>query len=87
MRKTRTPNTETLSVPQAGARYFGLSRNASYEAARRGDLPTIDVGRLKRVPVRTMERKLDRITERDEKPVYAVTAKGRKMLRTNDGDV
>ena len=29
---------------------FGLSRNASYEAARRGDIPTIKIGRLYRVP-------------------------------------
>jgi len=33
-------NTEwTVSVPEAGKRYFGLGRNASYEAARRGDNP------------------------------------------------
>lgn len=50
---------KTLSVPVAGRRYYNLSRNASYEAARRGDIPTIRVGRLLRVPVRRMERKLD----------------------------
>jgi len=50
---------KTLSVPEAGRRYFGLSRNASYDAARRGDIPTIPVGRLLRVPIRALERKLD----------------------------
>jgi Helix-turn-helix domain len=50
---------KTLSVPEAGARYFGLSRNASYEAAKRGDIPTIRIGKLLRVPVRAMERMLD----------------------------
>ncbi len=47
---------KTMSVPEAGERYFGLSRNGSYEAARRGDIPTIQVGRLKRVSVAVMER-------------------------------
>jgi hypothetical protein len=49
----------TISVPEAGKRYFGLSRNSSYEAASRGEIPTIKVGRLLRVPVRAMDRKLD----------------------------
>jgi hypothetical protein len=49
----------TLSVPEAGKRYFGLCRESSYEAAKRGEIPTIKVGRLLRVPVRAMERMLD----------------------------
>ena len=49
----------TLSVPEAGRRYYGLSRNGSYAAAERGDIPTIRVGRLLRVPVRAMECLLD----------------------------
>jgi hypothetical protein len=48
----------TLSVPEAGKRYFGIGRNASYRAAERGDIPTIRVGGLLRVPVVRMERKL-----------------------------
>ena len=35
---------KTLSVPDAGRLYFGLSRGASYEAARRGELPVIRMG-------------------------------------------
>jgi hypothetical protein len=49
----------TMSVPEAGKRYFGLSRNASYDAAERGEIPTIKVGRLLRVSIRAMERRLD----------------------------
>jgi hypothetical protein len=49
----------TISVPEAGRRYFSMSRNASYAAARRGEIPTVDIGRLKRVPVRLMEQMLD----------------------------
>jgi hypothetical protein len=41
---------KTISVPEAGRRYFDLCRGASYEAARRGDIPTIRIGRLLRVP-------------------------------------
>ena len=48
----------TLSVPEAGRRYFGIGKNASYRAAERGDIPTIRVGGLLRVPVIRMERKL-----------------------------
>lgn len=50
---------QTMSIPEAGKRYFGLSRNGSYAAAERGEIPTIKVGRLLRVPVRGMERLLD----------------------------
>ena len=53
-----TGEPKTMSVPEAGALYFGLSRNGSYEAANRGEIPTIKVGRLKRVPVAAMERKM-----------------------------
>jgi hypothetical protein len=51
----------TISVPEAGRRYFGLSRNGSYAAATRGEIPVIKIGRLKRVPVRAMEAKLDKL--------------------------
>jgi hypothetical protein len=48
----------TMSIPEAGKRYFGLGRNGSYDAARRGELPTVNIGRLKRVLVRPLEQKL-----------------------------
>jgi hypothetical protein len=54
-----TNKVETMSVPEAGKKYFGLSRNGSYDAAQRGQIPTIRIGRLLRVPVRAMERLLD----------------------------
>jgi hypothetical protein len=50
----------TMSVPEAGKKYYDLSRDASYAAAQRGDIPTIRVGRLLRVPVAAMDRKLER---------------------------
>ena len=48
----------TLSVPNAGAVFFGLSRNGSYEAAKRGDLPTIRIGRKIVVPVAPIAERL-----------------------------
>ena len=50
---------KTLTVPEAGRRYFDLGRNASYEAARRGDIPTVKIGRLLRVPVVALQRILE----------------------------
>jgi hypothetical protein len=57
--KQTPPSCKTMSVPEAGKAYFDLGRNASYEAAKRGDIPTIRIGRLLRVPIVAMERKLD----------------------------
>jgi hypothetical protein len=54
----------TMTVPEAGKLYFGLSRNASYAAAERGDIPVIKIGKLLRVPVRALEAKLDRAGEK-----------------------
>jgi len=56
-------NELTISVPEAGERFFGPSRNGSYAAASRGDIPTIKIGRLLRVPVRALEKMLDRAGE------------------------
>lgn len=59
---------KTLSVPEAGRIYFGLSRNTSYEAARRGDIPTIRVNGRLFVPVIAMERKLEQACAQPEAP-------------------
>lgn len=46
-------------VPEAGA-MLGLSRNASYLAAKRGDIPTIKIGKLIRVPKAAFHAMLER---------------------------
>ena len=48
----------TYDVPEAGA-MAGLGRNASYEAARRGDMPTIKFGKRMVVPKKAWDRKLN----------------------------
>ena len=55
----KKPEEITLSIPEAGKRYFGLSRNGSYAAAERGDIPTIRVGKLRRVPIKVLERRIE----------------------------
>jgi hypothetical protein len=59
---------KTLSIPEAGARYFGLSKNGSYDAAARGEIPYIEVGRLKRVPVVAMERLMESASQAASQP-------------------
>ncbi|MFC1945099.1 helix-turn-helix domain-containing protein [Chloroflexota bacterium] len=39
----------TLSIPEA-ARLLGISRYLAYAATRRGDIPIIQIGKLRRVP-------------------------------------
>jgi hypothetical protein len=52
---------KTISVPEAGKQYFGLAKNASYEAAARGEIPVIKIGGRLRVPVCQLERMLEGI--------------------------
>lgn len=47
-----------MTVPEAGA-LLDLGRNASYAAAARGEIPTIRLGNLLKVPVALFERMLD----------------------------
>jgi len=49
---------KTLTVEEAGARYFGLCRASSYAAVQRGEIPVIRIGRLFRVPVAALDRML-----------------------------
>jgi len=51
---------KTMDVPEAGRLYFGLGRNASYEAARRGDIPTIRIGGRLRAVVAALDRMLEK---------------------------
>jgi excisionase family DNA binding protein len=48
---------KTMSIREA-ANYLGIGRNSAYEAARTGQIPTIRIGRLLRVPVIAIERML-----------------------------
>ena len=69
-----TPQPMTISVPAAGRFYLGIGKDASYAAAKRGDIPVIKIGRLLRVPVAAMQRMLDRVGQADQEPTDARTA-------------
>jgi excisionase family DNA binding protein len=47
----------TVTTPQA-AQLLGISRNLAYEAVRRGEIPTIRIGRRILVPIVAIERLL-----------------------------
>jgi excisionase family DNA binding protein len=51
-------NLLVYDVPEAGA-LLGLTKNGSYEAAKRGDIPTIRIGKLLKVPKAAFHRLLD----------------------------
>jgi hypothetical protein len=48
----------TASVPDVGRICFGMCRNASYDAAKKGDIPTIKVGGGKFVPTAVLAKLL-----------------------------
>lgn len=59
IQKAKTEGRLVYEVPEAGA-MLGLSRNASYAAAKRGDIPTIRIGKLIRVPKAAFDQMLAR---------------------------
>ena len=48
----------TISVPEAGV-VLGLSRNAAYAAASRGEIPVLRIGSRLLVPMAALERLLE----------------------------
>ncbi|WP_376704445.1 hypothetical protein RQ479_06095 [Mesorhizobium sp. ISC25] len=48
----------TVSVPDAGRLFFNLARNASYDAAKRGEIPTVKIGGKILVPVAPVAQQL-----------------------------
>jgi hypothetical protein len=61
----------TTSVPDYGLIALGLHRNGSYEAAKAGKIPVIEVQGKKRVPVRVA---LARMADGDPEILRALTA-------------
>lgn len=48
----------TVSIPDAGAVFYGLARGGSYEAAKKGDIPTVEVGGRKLAVVAAIAKRL-----------------------------
>ena len=51
----------TCTVEEAG-KALGLSRNGAYQAAARGELPTVRFGRRLVVPLRALDELMERAT-------------------------
>jgi excisionase family DNA binding protein len=56
--RRRKKKAATTSIPDAAER-LGIGRNQAYEAAKRGEIPIIPVGRRKLVPIAWLERILN----------------------------
>lgn len=57
MKENLTEARLTITVEEAG-KLLGIGRNGAYEAARRGDIPTIRIGKRLLVSRAALERKL-----------------------------
>lgn len=65
MAKTIPVAKVTYDVPEAGAK-LGLSRHAAYEAAKRGEIPTIRFGKLLKVPKVAFDKMLEQALKAPE---------------------
>jgi excisionase family DNA binding protein len=58
MRDDRQQRRLTMTVTEAAER-LGVSRNHAYEAAKRGEIPIVKIGRRMLVPTVALDRLLD----------------------------
>jgi excisionase family DNA binding protein len=57
------PTRRTMDIPEF-AEQLGISRNAAYEAVKRGEIPAIKIGRRFLIPADTVDRLLAEAAER-----------------------
>src|SRR5262245_38330005 len=86
----------TISVPEAGKRYFGLSRNGSYGAAARGETPPSRLAGSCASPCAPWKRcstaQVRRRSERDDlPPMRQVVARSKRksevaLLKAKEAD-
>jgi hypothetical protein len=50
-----TEQPKTITVTEAGRRYFNVCRKSAYQAVTRGEIPAIRIGHVLRVPVAALE--------------------------------
>ncbi len=55
----------TVTMPEA-AKLLGIGRNTAYEAARRGEIPIVRIGKRLLVPVSALDRLLDGSSEKSQ---------------------
>ena len=72
--------------PEVGCRYFGLSSNASYIAAARGESRTVRIGRPLRVPIRALEHSRDRAPDDLERRSVVLETQRQLACRTSTSE-
>jgi hypothetical protein len=72
----------TMSIPDAGKRYFGLSKNGSYDAADRGEIPFVRVGRLRLVPIKMLEKQIEEAARKNVADAKVAAQKRREKERS-----
>lgn len=76
---TKSATRKTITVEEA-AQVLGIGRGTAYEAARRGELPTLRIGRRLLVPLAVLDQLLN--VEPHRPP--STTANGRPPSETTD---
>lgn len=56
---------KTITIPEA-AQELGISRNGAYEAAKRGEIPTVRIGRRLLVPRNAIDRLLEQASAKSD---------------------
>jgi excisionase family DNA binding protein len=59
-------NRRTMDIPTF-AKEIGISRNAAYEAVKRGEIPAIRIGRRFLIPADTIDRLLAEAADKQKK--------------------
>jgi hypothetical protein len=58
------PGSPVMTIPAAGRKFFGLSKNGSYDAAERGDFgKLLEVGRRRYVVIAAIEARIKAAVE------------------------
>ena len=60
------PTRRTMDIPEFAAQ-LGISRNAAYEAVKRGEIPAIKIGRRFLIPADTVDRLLAEAADKRQK--------------------
>jgi excisionase family DNA binding protein len=58
VKNEQKPERQAIKLDEVAKR-LGVSRGSAYAAAKRGEIPTIRIGRLLLVPVAALDRMLD----------------------------
>lgn len=62
MKKAHTEDPAVHTIPEA-CRILRIGRTAGYEGARRGEIPTIRIGKRILVPAEALRRLLERVND------------------------